>query len=1041
MTRWGRVCLGTLLLTLTLFDASAADRKRVLMVFREASDVPANRMLEQALRDKLQTPGASDVEIYTEYLDANRFADQSHYRLFREYLREKYAARPPDVVLMVLTPDFDLAGARPAALLPGVPVVFVAVNSADLPGQSLGTNVTGIVARPDVRGTLDVMFRTRPETRRVVVIGGVGSMDRMALASARKASQAFVGRAQFEFWTNQPVSTLRQAVAALPAGCAVLYTSIFRDAANQSFFPAEALKLILEHASVPAYVYADSQIGSGGVGGSVVRYEDLGAWAGDTARRILHGGPVPPIRVRTNGTPVFDWRALQRWGISESRLPAGSVVQFHQSGFWERYRWLIAGTVSLCLFQAALIFGLLVNRAQRLRGEAEATLVADISSKFVHLPASAVDREILDAQRRICEFLGLDLSALWQWSMETPRIVTMTHLYRPLGGPPLPEPMYAHEHFPWCQQQLEAGRMVLVSSLDEVPAEAARDQEVWRHLGIKSIVTFPLCPGGGPVIGALSFNTMRQERTWPEPLLGRLGLVAQIFTNALARKHTDQALRESEERLALATEAAKFGIWVWSLVPNQVWGSENWLRLFGFAAGEEVGFESILQRIHPDDREAVEREVRRAVENQDDYAGEFRAVLPDGTQRWIAARGRGYPDANGTPVRMLGAAIDITERKRTEEALRANEARLAAGTELAGLGYYEVDFGVRACFVDERFEEICGVLAGSYQDLRPLEVWMERLHPDDRQRVLDERQKLQDGRLDRLSIEYRYLHPVAGPKWLQHLGGVATRNASGRAVRTFGVVRDVTGRKQAEAELLRQRVELAHLSRVVMLGELSGSMAHELNQPLTAILSNAQAAQRFLAEDQADLNEVRDILADIVAEDKRAGEIIQRLRLLLKKGEVQNQPLSVNEVVLDVLRLMRSDLVNQDFTAQTELAPDLPVVHGDRVQLQQVLVNLVMNACEAMASAEGDARQFTIRTDRSEDGSVRLAVADCGPGIAPDKLEQIFDSFYTTKPQGMGLGLAVCRTIITAHGGSLWAANNPERGARLCFTLPARGEG
>ena len=327
-------------------------------------------------------------------------------------------------------------------------------------------------------------------------------------------------------------------------------------------------------------------------------------------------------------------------------------------------------------------------------------------------------------------------------------------------------------------------------------------------------------------------------------------------------------------------------------------------------AGKDVSFEAVMERIHPDDRETVEREVRHALANRSDYAGEFRAVLPDGTLRWIASRGRGYADANGTPIRMVGAAIDITERKRSE------------------------------------------------------------------------------------------------------------------------------------AALLRQRSELAHLSRVAMLGELSGSMAHELNQPLTAILSNAQAAQRFLAGEEADLGEVRDILADIVAEDKRAGEIIRRLRLLLKKGEVQHQPLNVNEVVQEVLKLVRSDLVNQNVTTQTELAPDLPVVHGDRVQLQQVLLNLVMNGCEAMAGTEKSARQLTIRTDRSEDGSVRVSVADCGPGIAPEKLEQIFESFYTTKPQGMGLGLTVCRTIITAHHGKLWATSKPGRGAtRLALRCRWRGRG
>ena len=200
----------------------------------------------------------------------------------------------------------------------------------------------------------------------------------------------------------------------------------------------------------------------------------------------------------------------------------------------------------------------------------------------------------------------------------------------------------------------------------------------------------------------------------------------------------------------------------------------------------------------------------------------------------------------------------------------------------------------------------------------------------------------------------------------------------GKPARMLGASIDITDRKQAELEIAQQRSELAHLSRVTMLGELSGSLAHELNQPLTAILSNAQAAQRFLSHDRADLNEVRDILTDIVAEDKRAGEVIRRLRLLLKKGEVQHQPLSVNEVIQEVLKLVRSDLVNQGFTARAELDPDLPAAHGDRVQLQQVLINLVMNACDAMAGSPAGSRKLIIRTALAEGAGICVSVADRG---------------------------------------------------------------
>jgi PAS domain S-box-containing protein len=254
------------------------------------------------------------------------------------------------------------------------------------------------------------------------------------------------------------------------------------------------------------------------------------------------------------------------------------------------------------------------------------------------------------------------------------------------------------------------------------------------------------------------------------------------------------------------------------------------------------------------------------------------------------------------------------------------------------------------------------------------------------------------------------------------------------------IARDITARKKAEVEAQRHRDELAHLSRVTMLGELSGSLAHELNQPLTAILSNAQAAQRFLEHGSVDLDELRDILTDIVAQDIRAGEVIHRLHLLLKKGEVQQQPLDVNNTVQEVLKLIDGDLVNQGVTMHTKLAPALPTVKGDRVQLQQVLLNLVMNASDAMNSYSSTDRQMVVCTELSDGEGVRFSVSDCGSGIAPDELEQIFEPFFTTKPHGLGLGLSVCRTIISAHGGKLWAANNPERGATFHFTVPVSNE-
>ena len=229
---------------------------------------------------------------------------------------------------------------------------------------------------------------------------------------------------------------------------------------------------------------------------------------------------------------------------------------------------------------------------------------------------------------------------------------------------------------------------------------------------------------------------------------------------------------------------------------------------------------------------------------------------------------------------------------------------------------------------------------------------------------------------------------------------------------------------------------MAHLARVAMLGELSGSLAHELNQPLSAILSNAQAAQRFLARDPPQLDRVTEILADIVKSDKRAGAVITRLRSLLKKEEAQHRPLDMNEVVQEVLALMRSDFLNRQVSVRTELAPQLPAVSGDRVQLQQVLLNLLINGCDAMAGARAQP-DLVVRSESAPGRNVRVSVADRGTGIPLEDLERIFEPFVTTKPQGLGLGLAVCRSIVKAHNGRLWATNNPDGGASVHIELPA----
>jgi PAS domain S-box-containing protein len=249
------------------------------------------------------------------------------------------------------------------------------------------------------------------------------------------------------------------------------------------------------------------------------------------------------------------------------------------------------------------------------------------------------------------------------------------------------------------------------------------------------------------------------------------------------------------------------------------------------------------------------------------------------------------------------------------------------------------------------------------------------------------------------------------------------------------MVRDITERQRADREIAVQRSELAHLGRVALLGELSGALAHELNQPLAAILANARAAQRMLARDNLDVAEFQAILEDIVSDDRRAGAVIQRVRALIKTDEAALYKVSANDIVTDVLELAHSDLIQRAVVVSTQLAPSLPDVQGDRVQLQQVLLNLIVNACDAMTDNPTPSRTLVITTS-ARGGAVRITVSDNGIGITREPIDEVFEPFVTSKSHGLGLGLAICRSIVDAHGGRMWAVNNRGGGATFHVLLP-----
>lgn len=369
----------------------------------------------------------------------------------------------------------------------------------------------------------------------------------------------------------------------------------------------------------------------------------------------------------------------------------------------------------------------------------------------------------------------------------------------------------------------------------------------------------------------------------------------------------------------------------------------------------------------------------------------------------------------------------LAARRRAREM----DASLSLAADAANIGLWRRKVGSDEFTATPRWRKIFGLPETGRITLNDL---LMRLPEDERERVLKAIEEASHGG-DSYAMEHRVIHPDGSVHWIaSHGRAEGGRDGQG----TRGASRDITERKQAEMEANALRQELAHLSRVSALGVLSGSLAHELNQPLGIILSNAQAAQHLLSHERPDLDELREILADIVSEDRRAGDVIRRLHALLRRGETTLQPVAVNETIEEVLQLIRSDLAGRGIAIDCRFEPDLPAVMADRVQLQQVLLNLIVNARDAMESIPAGSRSLTLITAR-EGNEVHVTVRDFGVGL-PENVDDLFKPFHTTKPGGLGMGLAICRTLIAAHCGRLWAEANPDGGAAFHLALPAATE-
>jgi two-component system sensor kinase FixL len=380
--------------------------------------------------------------------------------------------------------------------------------------------------------------------------------------------------------------------------------------------------------------------------------------------------------------------------------------------------------------------------------------------------------------------------------------------------------------------------------------------------------------------------------------------------------------------------------------------------------------------------------------------------------------------------------VDVLASARIAVELRESEQRMELASAAGNLGMWAWDIVHNTMWATTQARSLLGV---SESEILSQEKFTNALHPDDRE---SRRQSLQAAMAHGAEYEVQYRVPFDGGqiRWISSRGRVE-RDAGGKPALIRGVLLDITARRGIEMELHNLNNQLLHASRVSMMGQLASGLAHELSQPLTAILSNTNAAQRILEREPPALDELRDILVDISRDDKRAGDVIERMRALLMRRSVTARTLAVSDFLETVVTLTRIDCTARKVKLEVApLAPELPGVMGDSVQLQQVLINLVLNATDAVTNLPADRRHVAVRVVHDQTGAIEFSVSDLGPGIEAGKLGHLFEPFYTTKPNGLGMGLSISRTIVEAHGGRIWAENNARAGATFYFTLPPAEE-
>ncbi len=499
--------------------------------------------------------------------------------------------------------------------------------------------------------------------------------------------------------------------------------------------------------------------------------------------------------------------------------------------------------------------------------------------------------------------------------------------------------------------------------------------------------------------------------------------VVKLVQDITKRKCAEEKLQRNEMYLAEGQRLSHTASWAWNVSTGEVYWSAELFRIYGLESNEvRPGYPDVLEYIHPEDRARAQQTFEEAVREVKEFELAYRVLLPNGTIRHVNSLGHPVFDDTGTVIEFVGTTIDTTERVQSEDQVRHAHERIDMLLESISDNFFGLDKEGRFTYFNEHAAEQMRSLGRDPDALIGRVSWKEfpdMPNKENVMRVLSDRVVI---------VDELYYAPLE--EWVEN--HMYPSNDGGLV--TFQ--RYITRRKRTEEELRKTQAELAHVTRVSTLGELTASIAHEVNQPLGAIVTNGHACLHLLSRNNPDMKEVREAVECMIADGIRASEVIKRIRRLLKKSKGGKSSYSINDIIREVLALTVGELNNNGINIRPELTHGLPYVIADRVQIQQVVLNLILNSKEAMSGVGWQPRELLIGSEQAEPG-VMVTVTDTGVGIPPENREQVFDPFVTSKERGLGLGLSISRTIIESHGGRLWTTPGQKgQGTTFQFTLP-----